>query len=172
MIALVLLYVGAVLIINGLAMLGRIAPREAAIMNIFTGAVSLFVSAHSLSGYADQNAMQNAAFGLLFGFTYLWVAYNSLTNQDGRGLGWFSLFVAISAVPIFFFQWHNAYNTGDKWLAFNWLVWAILWGGFFFLHIFDRKKEFVEPVAYFTIGTGILTAWLPGILLLTQHMPR
>jgi hypothetical protein len=170
MIALVLLYVGAVLILNGLTMLGRIAPRESAIMNIFTGGISVFVCTHLISGYPDITATQNAAFGLLFGFTYLWVAYNTLTGQDGRGLGWFSLFVAITAIPVFFFQWHNAFLIGDKWLAFDWLIWAVLWGAFFFLHIIDTKKEFLEPIAYLTIGTGIITAWLPAILMLTQHM--
>ncbi len=49
MLGLVLLYVGAVLFINGLTLLGKIAPREAAVRNLFAGGVSLFVSVHQIS---------------------------------------------------------------------------------------------------------------------------
>jgi hypothetical protein len=40
-----------------------------------------------------------AASGLyLFGCTYLYVRLNLLTGTDGTGAGWYSLFVAVSAV--------------------------------------------------------------------------
>ena len=71
---LVLLYVGAVLFINGLSMLGKIAPKEAAVMNLFTGGLSLFVSLHQIAS-GDDALVHTAAFGLLFAFTYLWVAW-------------------------------------------------------------------------------------------------
>ena len=41
-----------------------------------------------------------AALSLLFSLSYLWFAFNRLSAADGRGLGWFSLFVAITAVPV------------------------------------------------------------------------
>ncbi len=65
-----LLYVGGVLFINGLSMLGKIAPKETAVMNLLTAGLSLFVSLHEL-GRADPASIRAGAFGLLFSFTYL-----------------------------------------------------------------------------------------------------
>ena len=119
MLGLILLYVGAVLFINALSMLGLIAPKEAAIMNIFTGGLSLFVAVQQIEA-GDAVLIRAAAFGLLFSFTYLWVAYVNLSGADGRGLGWFSLFVAITAVPVAADTLLHAQNTGDVWLGWSW----------------------------------------------------
>jgi hypothetical protein len=86
MLGLILLYVGAVLFINALTALGHIEPKEAAIMNLLTGGLSLFVSLHQVAS-GDPALVRAAAFGLLFSFTYLWVAYVHLSGLDGRGLG-------------------------------------------------------------------------------------
>lgn len=98
MIGLILLYVGAVLFVNGVWMLGHIQSREIAIMNIFTGGVGVFVAI--LAG--GEGDFELAGYVLLFVFTYLWVAYNQFSAQDGRGLGWYCLFVALTAVPVGF----------------------------------------------------------------------
>ena len=96
-----LFYVGAVLCLNGLWMRGHIADREIWVINVFVGLVSLAIGLFSIFGPgADAHPIQGGALTLLFAFTYLWVAWNRLTGADGRGLGWFSLFVAITAVPI------------------------------------------------------------------------
>ena len=47
----------------------------------------------------SPDTVKAAALTLLFSLTYLWVGMNRLTGSDGRGLGWFSLFVAISVLP-------------------------------------------------------------------------
>jgi hypothetical protein len=170
MLGLVLLYVGAVLIINGLSMLGKISAREAAVMNIFTGAVSLAACFRGAFFVATPEAIMAAGQGLLFAFTYLWVAYNSLMNTDGRGIGWFSLFVAITVLPIFYWEWQAATTVGMQWLALNWLAWAVLWFSFFLLGAL-QKNSLVRPVAYLAILQGIATAWVPGFLLLMQRFP-
>lgn len=170
LLGLVLLYVGAVLFINGLSLLGHIAAREAAVMNLFTGFVSVSASCYNAFVLADADSVKNAALGLLFGFTYLWVAYNSLTKADGRGLGWFSLFVAITAVPVFLSEWLAAATFGQKWLALNWLAWAVLWFSFFLLDA-RKHKNLAHPVGYLAIIQGVGTAWVPGFLLLMGKMP-
>jgi hypothetical protein len=170
MLGLVLLYVGAVLIINGLTMLGRISPREATIMNIFTGVVCVSVSAHNAFGSGDDMAIKNAALGLLFGFTYLWVAFNNVTENDGRGLGWFSLFVALTALPIFVMEMSTAETVGQQWLALNWGAWAVLWASFFALNVL-KKKKWTSMVGGLAILEGVVTAWIPGFLLLVGKMP-
>ena len=91
-----LFYVGAVLFLNGLWMLGKIADKEIWVINIFTGVVSLCIGLASIFGpAADATSVKNGALTLLFAFTYLWVAFNRFSGADGRGLGWFSLFIAI-----------------------------------------------------------------------------
>lgn len=168
MLGLVLLYVGGVLFINGLSMLGKIAPKEAAVMNLLTGGLSLFVSFHEL-GRADPASFRAGAFGLLFAFTYLWVAYVNLTAQDGQGLGWFSLFVAATAALVTVDQFALAHGFASYWLAGCWAAWAVLWLCFFVIGAL-RRTSWNRPVAWLAIVQSVLTAWLPGYLLLSGRM--
>ena len=76
MLGVCLLFVGIVLINNGVCGLCNVAPRAAAAMNIFTGGLSLFINFTNLvigNYYA-------AGTGLLFCFTYLFVAFNNLVG--------------------------------------------------------------------------------------------
>ena len=169
MLGLVLLYVGGVLFINGLSMLGKIAPKEAAIMNLMTGGISLFVSLVQISS-GDEAGVRSAAFGLLFSFTYLWVAYGHLSGQDGRGLGWFSLFVAATAALVTVDSVGSAQNWGQACIAASWAAWTLLWLCYFVLGALQRAS-WTRPVAWLTITQAVLTAWLPGYLLLSGRMP-
>lgn len=170
MLGLVLLYVGAVLLINGLVMLGQISNKEATIMNLFTGFVGVSVALYNMFVATAPTGIQSAAFGLLFAFTYLWIAYNNITRQDGRGLGWFSLFVAITAIAVTIDSFISALSFRDFWLATSWGCWAMLWFGFFLLGA-RGKNTLTRPMAYLAIFEGIFTAWIPGYLMLSGHMP-
>jgi hypothetical protein len=165
---LVLLCVGGVLFINGLSMLGKIAPKEAAVMNVLTGGLSLFVSLHEL-GRSDPASIRAGAFGLLFSFTCLWVAYVNLTAQDGQGQGWFSLFVAATATLVTVHQMALAHGIASYRLAGCWAAWTVLWLCFFVIGAL-RRKSWNRPVAWLTIVQSVLTAWLPGYLLLSRRM--
>ena len=106
---------------------------------------------------------------LLFAFTYLWVAINRYLKVDGRGLGWFCLFVALSAAP-----WSIKYLTESRgvwpvWLAINWLAWAVLWFMFFLL-LALKKSNLAKITGWVTPLEGISTGWLPGWLLLSGYM--
>ncbi len=170
MLGLVLLYVGAVLFINGLTMLGKIAPREAAVMNLFAGGISLFVSLLQISS-GEVSLVRVAAFGLLFSFTYLWVAYVNLTGQDGRGLGWFSLFVAATAAFVTGDAFGSASGLTQNLLAACWAAWTILWFCYFVIGGL-KQSSWIRPVAWLTIIQGIFTAWLPGFLMLSGRLPQ
>ena len=170
MLGLVLLYVGAVLFINGLAMLGKITSKEAAIMNVFTGVISFIVCVLNMAS-GEAVLIKAAAYGLLFSFTYLWVAYNNLTNQDGRGLGWFSFFVAVTAVFITYDEYVAANSFEGYWLVYCWGIWSILWAGFFVLGAL-QKTSITRSLAWFTVFTAITSAWIPGYLMLSGHMPQ
>lgn len=161
----VLFYVGAVLFLNGLWLMGRIGDREIVVINVVAASVSGAVVLHDAFGAgADAASIRNAALSLLFCTTYLWVAHNRLANVDGRGLGWFSLFVAITAVPVFLTELFAAIGLTQIWLALNWGVWAVLWFAYFLLLSLNWPIQ--RQTAWLTLLTGIFTGWLPGFLLL------
>ncbi|MPZ67713.1 MAG: transporter [Pseudonocardiaceae bacterium] len=168
MLGLVLLYVGAVLFVNGIWLLGRITPREVAIMNIFTGVVGLMVAVFAV-GQKDLASVRLAGYVLLFAFTYLWVAYNQYIDADGSGLGWYCLFVAITAVPVSVI---TLASTGGEaflvWLGLSWAVWAVLW--FLYFLLLAVKRPIQKLAAYVTIAAGVATAWLPGFLTLNGYI--
>src|SRR3954467_13153051 len=126
-----LLYVGAVLIVNGLMLLGRVDARAAAPLNLFVGALQVFTPTYLIvSSGGDPAAILGASGIYLFGFTYLYVGINLLGNLDGTGLGWFSAFVAAYAVV---YSGLNFFYAVPRDPAFGviWLYWAVLWFLFF-----------------------------------------
>jgi putative amide transporter protein len=160
-----LLYVGAVLSLNGLWLMGQIEDREISVINIFVGVLTLLVALFLAFGPgADAGSIKGAALTLLFTFTYLWVAINRYNGADGRGLGWFSLFVAITAVPVAIDTLATAQTVGNVWLGLSWASWAVLW--FMFWLLLVRKMPIARLTGAVTLAQGILTGWLPGYLLL------
>ena len=93
MLGVCLLFVGIVLINNGMCTLYHVDGKSTAIMNIFTGGLSLFINFVNLvqGNYA-------AGTGLLFCFTYLFVALSKFLKADPIPFAWFSTFVAVNAV--------------------------------------------------------------------------
>ncbi|WP_211658759.1 AmiS/UreI family transporter [Phytoactinopolyspora halophila] len=167
MLGLVLLYVGAVLFVNGIWLLGRINAREVAIMNIFTGLVGALVAIFAVA-QQDLASIQLAGYVLLFAFTYLWVAYNQYIEAEGSGLGWYCLFVAITAVPVSIITLAEADTVFLSWLGINWAAWAVLW--FLYFLLLAVKRPIQQLAAYVTIVVGIGTAWLPGFLVLNEYI--
>lgn len=160
-----LLYVGAVLFLNGLWLLGKIDDKEIVVINVFSGFVTLCVSMASAFGAnADLGSVRAAALTLLFTATYLWVAYNRCVAVDGRGLGWFSLFIAITAAPVALKAFATAQSTLDLWMAVNWTIWAILW--FMYFLLLSLKRDMLRATGMTTVFAGIVTGWIPGFLLL------
>lgn len=136
-------------------------------MNIFTGGLSLFINFTNLA----QGNYYAAGTGLLFGFTYLFVAANNLFGLDPKPFAWFSSFVAVNAlifgtmegfvgIPAWGIQ------PDIRWAAI-WYLWAILWGTAFVEDILGKKLgKFVPCLQVFE---GVVTAWIPGVLLLTNY---
>lgn len=161
----VLFYVGAVLFVNGLWLMGRVADREIVVINIVAALVSgAAVIQDAFGAHAGAASIRNGALSLLFCTTYLWVAYNRLAGLDGRGLGWFSLFVAITTVPVFLRGMGGADSATEIWLAANWAVWGMLW--FMYFMLLALRRPIQRQTAWATLLTGIFTGWLPGFLLL------
>lgn len=161
----VLFYVGAVLFLNGLWLMSRIADREIVVINVIAALVSgAAVLQDAFGSSAGAASIRNAALSLLFCTTYLWVAYNRLSGADGRGLGWFSLFVAVTTVPVALRGLGSAATGAEFWLAANWAIWGVLWFMYFLLLALGRPIR--RQTAWVTLLAGVFTGWLPGFLLL------
>jgi putative amide transporter protein len=160
-----LLYVGAVLVLNGIWLLGYIQDREIWVMNFFAGGLVVLVALYSAFGLEEPNqaSVLAAAQFLLFAFTYIWVGINRLIDVDGRGLGWFCLFVAVTAVPTAISLFAAG---GPIWLALNWSAWAVLWFVYWLLLALGMG-QLTRVSGWLTIVIGVVTAWVPGYLLLT-----
>jgi putative amide transporter protein len=150
-----------------------IQNREVAILNIFTGfiGVAIAVTYIVLGGTARLPALgllniQTGGAILLFAFTYLWVAYNQYANAGGRALGWYSLFVAVTAVyaGINVVQNTPGNNTADLWLAGNWFAWAVLWAMFWAL--LSLELPIARITGWVAILEGFGTAWALALALL------
>lgn len=94
MLGVCLLFVGIVLINNGMCNLYKVDGKSAAVMNILTGGLSLFINLVNLV----QGNYYAAGTGLLFCFTYLFVAFNNILKLSPIPFAWFSTFVAVNAV--------------------------------------------------------------------------
>nr|WP_279609217.1 AmiS/UreI family transporter [Burkholderia anthina] len=99
----------------------------------------------------------SSAGGLLFAFTYLYLAAVQWRGLQGAGLGWYCLFVAISALVY-------AGTSHDLRFGAMWLLWSSLWFLFFVALGLKRCVRFLPG---YTIAIGVGTCWLPGMLMMT-----
>lgn len=163
-----LLYVGAVLVINGLMLLGIVPAKAAAAMNLFVGAMQVvFPTVMLIQADGDPEIILGASGLYLFGFTYLYVAWNILTGATGEGLGWFSLFVSACALVYGVLQFTV---TNDPLFGVIWFSWAVLWLLFFLL--LGLGIDWLERrTGWFTLLLGVFTGAVPAFLLLTGNYP-
>lgn len=160
-----LLYVGAILFLNGCALLGWVRGNGAVPLNIFVGLLQVITPTWLIfTSGGDPDVIFGASGLYLFGFTYLYVAMNTIWGFDGTGLGWFSLFVAIAAVA---YAVMSAVHE-DYAFAVIWLLWAYLWWLFFELLARDRAELTAYTGAVAAIE-GWTTAAIPAFLLLIGH---
>lgn len=167
-----LLYVGAVLFVNGLALVGLVRGVSMIPMNLFVGVLQVITPFYLIFTAGGDQAVIVGASGLfLFGFTYLYVAMNNAFNYDGTGLGWFCLFVAIAAVIYAYwnFSGYAALEAGDPnvsdLLGVLWATWAILWLLFFLVLGLGRTGLTVFTGAWCACQ-GIYTGLIPAVILL------
>jgi hypothetical protein len=159
-----LLFVGAVLFINGAMLLGWVDGKSAAPMNFFVGALQIITPTYLIftaNGNADTIL---AAAGLyLFAFTYLYVGLNLTFDLDSTGLGYFCLFVFLSALV---YSGLNFVHFGDPGFGVIWLYWAFLWL-LFFLVLGLKRDSLSRYTGAVCAIQGWVTGWIPAFLLLT-----
>lgn len=162
-----LVFVGIVLVLNGIWLLGRADDRDVAIMNFFTGGLTFLIAMWwAFGGDASEGTAFNAAGTLLFSLTYLWVGINAHRGlEDQRALGWFCILVTVVAIPTGYLVW----LLGDVGLAALWWTWAVLWATFWVL-LGLQRTEYTRPIAWFTILVGIVSG-LGGYLMSAGFWP-
>ncbi|MER6977602.1 AmiS/UreI family transporter [Streptomyces carpinensis] len=161
-----LLYVGSVLYLNGLLLLGKVEAKAGAVFNLFVGILQVVTPTYLVMTAQGDTLQILSASGLyLFGFTYLYVGIGLLAGLDTTGVGYFSLFVAIAALGYSFANFHLA---GDPSFGVIWLYWAFLW--FLFYLLLGRKREALTAyTGWVTTIQGWVTGAIPGFLLLSGY---
>ncbi len=160
-----LFYVGAVLVLNGVLLLGRIGAREAVPLNLFVGVLQVLTPFVLLARAESAADIVAAAPLYLFGFTYLWVGLNNLFDWPGGGLGWFCGFVCLAALG---FAGYNGLVLRDGPFTVIWLSWSLLWGLFFLVLALDRAW-LTAPTGWIAILQGLITAAIPAFLMLIER---
>lgn len=162
-----LLFVGAVLLINGLVFLGRVDAKAAIPINLLVGAFLVFtalVPAVTLSATAPD--FRSAAFGsvgfILFGFTYLTVGVNSLFGGTGTALGWYCGWAAMVAAVL---ATVNFADAADPLMAWLWAAWSVLFLSFF-LALVGGKPEMAQAAGTLAVLQSVTTASVPGLLMI------
>ncbi|MBE1463498.1 AmiS/UreI family transporter [Kibdelosporangium phytohabitans] len=162
------LYVGAVLLINGLMLLDRIPARSAAVLNLFVGSLLCVTPTVLIIQAGGNGDAILAASGLyLFGFTYLYVGINNLAGLEPEGLGWFSLFVAVTTVV---YAGISFWRFDDPTSGVIWLAWGLLWT-LFFLVLGLRRTGLTRFTGWTTVLLSQPTCTLPAFLALTGAYP-
>lgn len=171
MVPVALLFVGAVLLVNGLVFLDQVTPKAAVAINLLTGALLvgtalvLVLPSDSATTEGLSSAVAAAGFAL-FGFTYLTVATNSISNSSGAGLGWYCGWA--SAVALFLSLVHFL-QIGDARLAWLWLAWAVLFAAFFLTLATPAGEWSGKATGVLTALQSISTASVPAALMLTGN---
>jgi putative amide transporter protein len=158
-----LMYVGAVLFLNSLMLLGKIDGKSAGVFNLFIGSIQVITPFYLIfTAEGDPWVIFNAAGIFLFGLTYLYVGICNLKNLEPAGVGWYSLWVAILAIG---YSYINFTELNDIKFGVIWLMWSFLWTLFYLL--LARKKD----IAIFTGWVAMIQAWItatiPAFLTLT-----
>ncbi len=159
----VLLFVGAVLLVNGMGGLGKVEARSMAVMNFLVGGLALVATLLQFARAETPAQFFTVAQFFLFTFTYLYVALSIWLELDMRGFGWFCFFVAFTTIPCSLMS----FQGGDYRFGSLWLIWGVLWYMFFLANV--PGKDFGKLLPYGTIAAGLFTCWIPGLLILTNH---
>jgi hypothetical protein len=163
-----LMFVGAVLFVNGLLLLGKIDAKGAATFNLFVGALQTAIPFYLIATAKTTDDILLASGIFLFGFTYLYVGIANLAGQAPVGLGWYSAWVAIMATA---FGITNIVRFHDPTIGLLWLQWAVLWA-LFWLVLGLGITRLTRLTGWLTLILSFTTCTIPGYLLLLGEWGR
>jgi hypothetical protein len=157
-----LMFVGAVLFVNGLLFLGKVDAKSAGVFNLFVGGLQTAIPFYLISHAKTPDEILLASGIFLFGFTYLYVGISNLAGHQPLGLGWYSAWVAIMACA---FGVTNIVKFNDPTIGLLWLQWSVLWG-MFFLVLGLGIERLTALAGWATLILSFTTCTIPGFLLL------
>jgi putative amide transporter protein len=157
-----LLFVGAVLFVNGLLLLGLVDAKSAAPFNLFVGALQTAVPFYLIATAKTADDILLASGIFLFGFTYLYVGITNLAGYSTLGVGWYSLWVVILAVA---FSLTNFFKFDDTKFGVIWLHWALLWG-LFWLVLGLGIARLTQFTGWVALIMSFTTCTVPAFLIL------
>ncbi|MCV9996193.1 hypothetical protein OIU93_18105 [Paeniglutamicibacter sp. ZC-3] len=168
MTSLVLLFVGAVLLINGLVFLGVIDAKSSTAINLLVG---LFLAGTVLFLVLPVRGTDEASLGiilgasgfLLFSFTYLGVAFNNLAGAHGAALGWYCGWAALISM---FLAAINFSHLADHRVGWLWASWSLLFLAFF-LSLALKVEWMTAPAGALAIMQAFITCTVPAALQMT-----
>jgi hypothetical protein len=163
-----LLFVGAVLFLNGLLFLGKADPKGVAVFNLFVGALQTAIPFYLIATAKGPEEILAAAGIFLFGFTYLYVGIVNLAGLNSGGIGWYSLWVAVMATG---FGLTNILRFHDTPTGLLWLQWAVLWG-LFWVVLALGVERLTALAGWLTMILSVTTCSIPGFLLLLGEWGR
>lgn len=151
-------FVGAILFVTAMQMLGKADVKGVAVLHAILGGLLSVIVAIILFQAQGTADYFSAFLLLLFVFTYLPVAATYWYGLDAKSLGWYCLVVAITMIPVAIQIW-----PGDPRISIDLLIFGSLWFCFFLL--MTLGKPIGKFVAYFTFLVSLL-AMVPGYLML------
>jgi putative amide transporter protein len=157
-----LMFVGAVLFVNGLLLLGKVDGKGAATFNLFVGALQTAIPFYLIATAPTASDILLDSGIFLFGFTYLYVGISNLAGQAPVGLGWYSAWVAIMAAA---FGITNIVKFHDPTIGLLWLQWSVLWA-LFWLVLGLGVTRLTPLTGWLTLILSFTTCTVPGYLLL------
>ncbi|MFP3463131.1 AmiS/UreI family transporter [Arthrobacter globiformis] len=170
-----LLLSGAALLINGLATLGALPRRDAAVLSLLIGSLQLVlgitylgVTAPGVTAPEPDGGVQlllSASGMFLFGLTYVYVGLEFLLGLGSRGLGWFCGMVAGCGLVL-----AAAWFPGDPLLAVLWLCWSYLWM-LFFVSLALGHSRLSPLIGWSLVLASQATATVPALLGITGQWP-
>ncbi|MGR6902177.1 Transporter [Glutamicibacter creatinolyticus] len=161
-----LVFVGVILLVNGLAAAGIIGARSTIPLNFLVGTIQVVLPTIILAqAGGDPQLVSGAWPSYLFGITYLWVGYSLVTGAEEHGFGWYCLFVAAIAL----YQALSLLGS-DPVFAVIWLCWAVAWFLFFWRLSLGRERagevDIQRFTGWFLILTGIPSSTVPALFLM------
>ena len=163
-----LLFVGAVLFLNGLLFLGKADAKGVAVFNLFVGVLQTAIPFYLIATAKGPEEILGAAGIFLFGFTYLYVGIVNLAGLNSGGIGWYSLWVAVMATG---FGLTNILRFHDTPTGLLWLQWAVLWG-LFWVVLALGVERLTALAGWLTLILSVTTCSIPGFLLLLGEWGR
>ncbi|HJQ05959.1 MAG TPA: AmiS/UreI family transporter [Nocardioides sp.] len=157
-----LLFVGAVLFVNGLLFLGKVDARSAGVFNLFVGALQTAIPFWLLAHATSSDQVLGAAGIFLFGFTYLYVGIGNLAGLPGDGLGWYAAWVSVLAAG---FGVVNIVRFHDTPTGLLWLQWSVLWAAFWVVLALGVTR-LTTAAGWLTLIQSVTTCTVPGFIIL------